>query len=62
MGKFYSAVISDGEIVFGKSDVANFWMMDISLVTMFRLQSITLLGKSVTKFRQNLNASHNTFI
>lgn len=62
MGKFYPAVISDGEIVFGKSDVANFWMMDISLVTMFRLQSIKLLGKSVTKFRQNLNASHNTFI
>lgn len=62
MGKFYSVVISDGEIVFGKNDVANFWLMGISLVTMFRLQSVTLLGKSVTKFRQNLNASHNTFI
>lgn len=56
MGKFYSVVISDGEIVFGKSDVANFWLMGISLITMFRLQSVTLLGKSVTKFRQNLNA------
>lgn len=62
MEKFYSVVISDGEIVFGKNDVANFWLMGISLVTMFRLQSVTLLGKSVTKFRQNLNASHNTFI
>lgn len=56
MGKFYSVVISDGEIVFGKSDVANFWLTGISLITMFRLQSVTLLGKSITKFRQNLNA------